>query len=294
MKLLIRILLFILCINLANTNNAFAVDFSDLAGSEKTEVLERDYVQLNIAEDTASTISIFKTFESLVRLLQSKYYSLLKWSLHSRNRDLVIENYDRISKFGRWINDPNDGACYNTRAIVLMRDSNKEVIFKENNKCSVAAGSWNDPYTGQSFDSSTDIQIDHLVPLKNAYLSGAHKWNFKTRCLYANFLGSNSHLLSVNASQNMKKGDRAPDKYMPPNNNYTCTYIKNWLTVKFLWGLRMTTSESQAILTAIKQNNCNLRSFYLTDKEILRQSRFYQDSVDLCDRLDAESKSDTQ
>jgi len=250
------------------------------------ETLDRDYVQFEITQNSPSiNFSILKSYENLVKMLKSKYYSLLSWSLHTRRVNLQIENYDRKLKFGRWINDPNDNTCLNTRALVLQRDSTKNVIFKDSNHCAVASGNWNDPYTGQTFRSSADIQIDHFVPLKNAYMSGAYKWNFKTRCLYANFLGSEYHLLSVNGTQNMKKGDRAPDKYIPPNSDYVCTYIKNWLSIKFLWGLKMSATEADAVAASIKNNHCNTSSLYISDSEILRQSQFYQETLDLCEKL---------
>lgn len=295
MKLFLRILLFTTCIITATHSVGFADEELVLSDETQTQLanyeqLDNDYVQFEVSTDSTISISILKSINNLVKIIQAKYYSLLNWSSHKRTRNLYIENYDRKAKFGRWINDPKDETCYNTRALVLIRDSHGEVLFKDNNHCSVAAGDWNDPYTGQRFNSSQDIQIDHLVPLKNAYVSGAYKWNFKTRCLYANFMGSNYHLLSVNGSQNMRKGDKAPDKYMPPNPEYACTYIKNWLTIKFLWGLRMTAKESQAIASAISENHCNTRMMYISNSEILRQSKFYQETIDLCEKLDTESK----
>ena len=91
----------------------------------------------------------------------------------------------------------------------------------------------------------------------------------------------------------MKKGDRAPDKYIPPNPEYTCTYIKNWLSIKFLWGLKMSRTEADAIATSIKENNCDASSLYISDHEILRQSQFYRESIDLCEKLDAANKTAT-
>lgn len=287
MKLFLRILLFISCITITHFSRSFAIESPTPAVTATTdfETLEKNYVQLELSTDNSVNISIIKSLNSIIKLIQVKYYSLLNWRTIARHGSLEITNYSRILNFGTWINDPNDETCYNTRALVLLRDSDKAVVFKENNHCSVDSGHWNDPYTGEVFTETKDIQIDHVVPLKNAYMSGAYRWDFKTRCHYANYLGLDYHLLSVNGSQNMKKGDRAPDKYMPPNSAYTCTYLKNWLSIKFLWGLKMTESEAVAISTAIKDNNCNTRSFRMSDREILSQARFFQDTVDLCEKL---------
>ena len=291
MKLFFGILLFVFSITSAPLT--YASGIQNAVSSIDHEILLQNYVQLELAPDNSNSLSIIKSFNNIVKLVQLKYYSLLNWRTISRQGSLEIENYDRLLKFGHWINDPNDKTCYNTRAIVLMRDSDKNVIFKDNNHCSVNSGHWNDPYTGQVFTDTKDIQIDHVVPLKNAYMSGAYRWDFKTRCLYANYLGLDFHLLSVNGSQNMKKGDRAPDNYIPPNSTYICTYLKNWLSIKFLWGLKMTETEAAAITGAIKDNNCNINKYRISDREILSQAKFFKDSIDLCAKVDTANKPKT-
>lgn len=318
MKLIYRILLFIFCITIIPTaplspaystelnhdlNHDLILDFTQLptetisdaqptTTNEEFETLEKNYVQLEFPNDSPTDFSITKTIERFFKSIQNNYYSLLNWSTQTRNGELKIENYNRKLKFGRWINDPNDDSCLNTRALVLVRDSIQNVIFKKTNHCSVESGSWNDPYTGKNFSSSTDIQIDHVVPLKNAYLSGAYRWNFKTRCLYANYLGAKFHLLSVNSSENMRKGDRAPDRYMPPNTEFSCTYLKDWLSIKFLWGLKMTTAEAAAISKLVKTNACDLIELQINDHEIQTQADFFKSKIDLCEKLDVANKEE--
>lgn len=248
-----------------------AVNSAALPADESPIILTDNYVQ----------------FES-PKKIQNKYYSLLSWKIYARNKPTFVPKYKRIEQFGRWINDPSDDVCYNTRAIVLMRDSNKDVTFADTDKCNVIRGEWKDDYTGQTFTVREDIQIDHLVPLKNAYVSGAYKWSFKARCLYANFLGYKFHLKSVNASQNMKKGDKGPDRYMPPNAEYTCPYIKNWLTVKFLWGLRMTVSEATAINSLLKEAHCKLSDYKISGADIKKQNQYVADHIDLCEAVSPE------
>ena len=148
------------------------------------------------------------------------------------------------------------------------------------------SGSWHDDYTGQTFTKREDIQIDHVVPLKNTYISGAYRWNFRARCLYANYLGYDFHLKSVNGSQNMKKGDRSPDKYMPPNTEFVCKYLKDWLSIKFLWGLRMTEAEAAYINSALRDNKCNLANFKMSAREILKQNEYANENEDLCAAID--------
>ena len=95
----------------------------------------------------------------------------------------VLPKYDRVELYGGWINEDGPSNCYNTRAEVLLRDSepNEKVHFAPGNKCMVAKAKWKDPYSGTQFKLANAVQVDHLVPLKAAYLSGAHAWNKNRR-----------------------------------------------------------------------------------------------------------------
>lgn len=287
MKLVLRNLLFFFCLIILSGFSSYAAENS----AENPEILQARFIQIEISNANAYSISVLKAFQTLSEFIQSRYYSLLNWKLYSRGSKLEIENYDRNGQFGRWVNDPNDETCYNTRAKVLLRDSTKPVAFKETNRCLVEQGSWRDPYTGETLREASDIQIDHLVPLKNAYISGAHQWSFRARCLYANYLGYDSHLMSVSGEENMKKSDKSPDKYMPPNQNYSCSYVRQWLTVKLLWGLSMTVAEANAIRKVISENNCSTTQLRITDAELNRQRRFAQANIDLCERMELSQNS---
>jgi len=282
MKLKSRNLLFFLCLITVSGFDLYAAENS----AQNPELLPAKYVQLEVTNSNSFSVAVLKTFQNLSQLVQARYYSLLNWKLHSRSAELEIANYDRKAQFGRWVNDPNDETCLNTRAKVLVRDSINSVAFKENNNCVVAEGRWKDPYTNQAFAAASEIQIDHLVPLKNAYVSGAYKWSFRARCLYANYLGYDFHLLSVSGTENMKKSDKSPDKYMPPNENYACTYVRNWLTVKLLWGLSMTVDEANSIRQIINDNGCSTAQFRISDAELNRQRKFAQANIDLCEKMD--------
>jgi len=276
-----RNLLFFLCLITFFGFNGYATETS----TQTPELLEPQYIQIEVSNVDAYSISVLRTFQNVAQLIQARYYSLLNWKQYSRRANLEIENYDRKGQFGRWVNDPTDEDCLNTRAKVLVRDSIRPVTFKENSKCVVAEGQWPDSYTGTTFKLASEIQIDHLVPLKNAYLSGAYKWDFKARCLYANYLGYDFHLISASSTENLRKSDRAPDKYMPPNVGYACTYIRNWLTVKLLWGLSMTVPEADAIHQIIAEHNCSTAAFRISDAELDRQRKFAQDHIDLCEKM---------
>ena len=282
MKHILRILICNLCLITLLLNFAQATEIIQ----KNPEILEKQFVQIEVSNANAYSISVLRSIANLTTFIQAKYYSLLNWKISNRSVNLEVDNYDRIGQFGRWINDTSDEVCFNTRAKVLVRDAVDTVVFKDSNHCVVESGAWNDPYTTETFTSASDVQIDHLVPLKNAYLSGAYKWDFKARCLYANYLGYDFHLISASGHENMRKGDKAPDKYMPPEESYACTYVRNWLAVKMLWGLTMTMPEAIAIRQIMIDQNCSLAKFRMSDAELNKQRRFAQDNVDLCENID--------
>ncbi len=137
---------------------------------------------------------------------------------------LPSQKYDRLKFFGAWIR-PNKNECLNTRGQVLKKFSNQPIQVNQN--CTVISGEWSDRYTGSVFNNPQEVQIDHVVPLKHAYMAGAFEWDKYKRCLYTNYLGDSRHLIPVESRQNGLKSDKGPSEYLPPNLNYQCEYIKN-------------------------------------------------------------------
>ena len=128
-----------------------------------------------------------------------------------------------------------------------MRDSTGQIVFKDEKECSVKSGKWKDPYTGKIFTDPKMLDIDHMVPLKNAHESGAWTWSAKQKQEYANYLKFRRHLLAVSLSENRRKGDKGPDKYLPPHEAYLCTYVQDWVKIKEDWELEMTEDEGMAV-----------------------------------------------
>lgn len=237
----------------------------------------------------SSTLSFFSAaIPNLKKIEISQIIDLLKWKVTTANLPTTeTEKYNRKQHFGRWINDPADETCFNTRAQVLIRDSQTTVSFRVTNKCVIDRGEWFDPYSDHTLDTAGQIDIDHMVPLKNAYDSGAWKWHFKSRCLYANYMGMKEHLVPVSKSENRSKGDSSPADYLPSSNTYICNYIKNWLTVKSIWNLKLSDREAKGIEYAIKEYNCDRGGFTLPKKVRAEQHQFINDNIDLCDRINS-------
>jgi len=209
----------------------------------------------------------------------SKLVKLYQFNEVNNDLPYPTEKYNRTLHFGTWIR-PDSKTCLNTRGLVLKRESSIETQNSSN--CTIRTGQWHDPYTDESFTEASQIQIDHLVPLKNAYMTGGFEWDNKKRCLYANFLGNRFHLLPVSGLQNEDKGDRSPAEYMPPNSNYQCQYLRNWLSIKLIWSLRLTPIEVDGIKKEIARNNCPSQDLTISVAEIRNQRKYIQDNANLC------------
>lgn len=224
---------------------------------------------------------LIESLDGVSEVLEGKFVELTSFQHHT-SAIPHVDPYKRLDHFGRWVNDPTDDSCYNTRGLVLERDSQTPVSVSPNNHCKVEGGTWLDPYTNKKVKLAKEIQIDHIVPLKNAYNSGAFKWDQRTRCLYANYLGNDYHLLSVQGHENMSKGDRSPADYMPPLQEFRCTYLKIWLKVKLTWGLNMSDYEADGVAEAIKDNHCQLSTFKMSLKELANQRKIIKQSEYVC------------
>jgi len=197
--------------------------------------------------------------------------NLLQWVYHKSTSVENPEKYQRKTHFGTWIKDPSQQTCLNVRGLVLLRDSAGEITYADDKHCRITGAHWVDPYTNKDLYSAEDIQIDHMVPLKNAYVSGAWKWNYAKRCTYANFLGNKFHLLPVFGSENNRKSDSSPETYVPPNKDYVCQYLVNWLKIKSIWQLKLSRKEALGIEEIVTRYQCDLSTFEMTPENLKEQ-----------------------
>ena len=134
------------------------------------------------------------------------------------------------------------GSC-NTRETVLKRDGSNVVV---DSSCYPTSGSWYSPYDGATWRLASDVDIDHVVPLANAWRTGASSWTTAKRAAFANDL-NHPQLIAVTDDVNQAKGDKSPDVWKPPLTSYWCTYAKMWVASKYEWGLWVTSTEKSAL-----------------------------------------------
>jgi cytochrome c5 len=144
------------------------------------------------------------------------------------------------SLFIHWA-DLNGDGC-DTREEILKRDSISKPQV-DPYRCYVVAGDWVSPYDGAKLSDRGDVDIDHVVALKEAWDSGAWAWSESQRKAYANDMSDRRTLIAVTDRVNVSKSDKDPSNWMPPLRSYWCTYLGDWISVKARWGLSMDQSE---------------------------------------------------
>lgn len=142
--------------------------------------------------------------------------------------------------FPHW--STQSGSC-NTREIVLERDG---INVVQDSRCRAVSGSWFSPYEGDTWSDASDVDIDHVVPLSNAWKSGAASWSGDEREAFANDL-IRPQLIAVTDNVNQEKSDSGPEEWQPPLRSYHCTYARMWIAVKSSWDLTITEAEKSAL-----------------------------------------------
>src|SRR5689334_5237731 len=154
----------------------------------------------------------------------------------------VRTGYNR-DLFPHWIDADSDGC--NTRYEVLIAESTTTPTVGSG--CSLSGGRWFSYYDGATWTATSDVDIDHFVPLAEAWDSGARNWTTAQRQSYANDLGDSRSLAAVTDNVNQSKGDQDPAEWMPPLSSVYCRYIGEWAAVKTRWGLTVDSAEKSAL-----------------------------------------------
>ncbi|MGH3313719.1 MAG: HNH endonuclease family protein [Streptomyces sp.] len=158
-----------------------------------------------------------------------------------------LNGYNR-DKFEHWA---SNNRWPMTREVVLQRDG-KDIALDA--PAQAASTRWHSPYDDQILDAASEVHVDHVVPLANAWRSGADEWSSSQRHKFANDL-STSQLIAVSVVANREKGDQSPDRWTPPNADYQCMYGRAWTHVKFSYGLSVTEKEKTALESLV--NTCS-------------------------------------
>ncbi|MCP4162610.1 MAG: HNH endonuclease [Deltaproteobacteria bacterium] len=155
---------------------------------------------------------------------------------------LLISTSAYSAKYNRknwkhWIDADKDGQ--NTRHEILIRDNVGKLKFKTKKKCKVVSGKWICPYTGKTYYKASDMDIDHIVPLKEAWRSGGADWSKEKKRAFAN---DPENLLATEDNAYQAKGDKSLVKWLPIK-PYWQMYAIKWMQIKQKYGLKYTKKE---------------------------------------------------
>lgn len=176
-----------------------------------------------------------------------KPYKSFQSNIDKAEEEAIKEGRSFVTLYNRddwphWSDSDND--CQNTRHEILISTSKIPVTFKTDDGCNVATGEWFDPYSGDTFFESTDLDLDHLVPLKFAHGHGADIWSRELKEAFANDF---DNLILVQASLNREKGAKGLDEWLPPNDLYRCEYIVRFNSIMTKYELPYIPSEQRVI-----------------------------------------------
>ena len=167
-----------------------------------------------------------------------------------------VGGYDR-KLFNHWIDADKDGC--DTRKEVLIAEA--IVKPKIGAKCVLSGGTWLSSYDNKTVKGSgTGLDVDHMVPLAEAWRSGAWQWTPEEREIFANDLLDERVLIAVSASSNRSKSDKDPAKWLPKGSKEAvCDYVFNWVSVKYRFSLTIDPKERQVVERITLEPSCNSR-----------------------------------
>ena len=151
-----------------------------------------------------------------------------------------MDGYSRDA-FDVWSTQP--GGC-TTRQKVLARDG--EHVVDQDGDCQPESGSWYSVYDDTTVTVVARATIDHVVPLAEAWRSGADRWDSNRRQQFGNDL-KDPQLIIASEASNSSKSDSGPADWKPNNKAFWCTYAENYILVKHKFALTTTSEEVAAL-----------------------------------------------
>ena len=196
----------------------------------------------------ATTLAILG---SLIHSVEASQTISFKSTIVALN-SLKVADEDRTGykrdNFKHWIGAGN--GCDSRKSVIVSEAIIKPSVLPG---CILKGGEWLSIYDNVKVTEAGKLDVDHMVPLAEAWDSGAQAWDAKKREVYANDQTDPRHLIAVTGGSNRSKSDRDPAEWVPTNASYVCEYLANWVAVKARWNLTVDSKEKSAIISLNKK-----------------------------------------
>ena len=196
---------------------------------------------------TTGLLILALSFTGAANASTSVTYKDAKTALNTlKVADEVRAGYVR-TKFKHWVGTGN--GCDSRKSVIISEAIVKPIVEKG---CVIKGGEWLSIYDLVKVTDAGKLDVDHMVPLAEAWDSGASAWDDAKREMYANDQTDPRHLIAVTGPSNRSKSDQDPAEWMPTNKAYSCGYLDNWVSIKVRWNLSVDKKEKDFILTNLK------------------------------------------
>jgi len=146
------------------------------------------------------------------------------------------------NQFKLWVDEDQD--CQDTRAETMIRYNTGVPGFKSDSRCKIMTGAWICPYTGNYYFIAFDLEVDHVVPLRHAWDTGADSWTEEKKKQFAN---DPDNLIVVSKDEKKRKGSRGITEWLPENDVFHKAYISKFMYIKEKYGLKMSYDELELL-----------------------------------------------
>lgn len=174
-------------------------------------------------------------------ILKNSFKAILVLFILSHVSILSYAKYNR-GEWKHWTDD--DKNCLNTREEILVKSSLLPIVYKDSKKCSIISGMWIDFYSNESLREASDIDIDHIIPLKHADDLIGRFWDSEQKKRFAN---DPDNLVITNKKFNRSKGSKTILEWLPSNRSRACAYVKKWHFVKDKYKIKIESAEKRII-----------------------------------------------
>ncbi|MEU4640535.1 HNH endonuclease family protein [Micromonospora sp. NPDC023814] len=202
----------------------------------------------------ATAVSLAAILAATLGLAQPAWAASYSASLTTAVANLPVATEVRTGYsrdlFRHWIDADGDG-CHTRNEVLIAEATTRPSI---SGTCTLSGGRWYSYYDDAYWTLTSDLDIDHMVALAEAWDSGARNWTSSRRQAFANDLGDSRALVAVTDNVNQAKGDQDPATWMPPYPSARCRYINEWVAVKIRWRLTVDSAEKSALTDWA--NNC--------------------------------------